>query len=82
MEVLLVYTFTGRQESLEVIKGSTVAAAHGLAMWQHVQINRTVPFEFETPVKVKLIPQLERNSLNPLWEAENFRLCPPAGLSL
>ncbi|XP_076679005.1 receptor-type tyrosine-protein phosphatase F [Andrena cerasifolii] len=77
MEVVLVNLFNGKQESLEVIKGSTVAGAHGLPMWQYVQINRTVSFELETTVQVKLIPELERASRNPLWAFGSIRSCPP-----
>ncbi|XP_053977491.1 uncharacterized protein LOC128875697 [Hylaeus volcanicus] len=66
------------EDSLKVIGGSKMAAAHGLAMWQYVRINKTISTDFGQRVKIKLIPKLQRESSNPLWVVANFRVCPSA----
>ncbi|XP_017766509.1 PREDICTED: uncharacterized protein LOC108555393 [Eufriesea mexicana] len=66
-------------ESLEIIKRSTVVAAHGLPTWQYVRINKTVSSNFEKMARIKLIPRLEQQTLDPLWAVANVRVCPPVG---
>ncbi|XP_043262792.1 receptor-type tyrosine-protein phosphatase F-like [Colletes gigas] len=77
MEIALINNRYEKQV-LETIKGSTVAAAHGLPMWQYVRINRTISSDFVN-VKIQLIPGLERESCSPFWAVANFRACPPTG---
>ncbi|KZC07125.1 Receptor-type tyrosine-protein phosphatase T [Dufourea novaeangliae] len=80
MELALINSLTkNKEESLAIISGSTVTAAHGLAMWQYIRINRTISSNYETYVEVKMIPMLDRTSANPLWAVANFRECPPIG---
>lgn len=82
IEVALVNLSNGKQESLEVIKGSTAVGAHGLPMWRHVQINRTVSFEPEMTVQVKLIPGRAGDLLRSQLAVAHVRSCPPTGVSL
>lgn len=79
LELVLVNP-SAEEESLKVIKGSTVAGAHGLPMWQYARINKTVSFNLGKYVTIKMVPQLDRESPEPLWAVANFRMCPPIGV--
>lgn len=69
-----------KKESLEVIKGSTVAGAHGLPMWQYARINKTISSNLRGPARIKLVAQLDRETPKPLWAVANVRMCPPIGV--
>lgn len=79
MKIMLVDPAVAYEKHVETIKGSTVATAHGLPMWQYVRINETVPPEFKRRAKVKLITEIARETLNPLWAISNVRECPATG---
>nr|XP_031832321.1 receptor-type tyrosine-protein phosphatase F-like isoform X1 [Nomia melanderi]XP_031832322.1 receptor-type tyrosine-protein phosphatase F-like isoform X1 [Nomia melanderi]XP_031832323.1 receptor-type tyrosine-protein phosphatase F-like isoform X1 [Nomia melanderi]XP_031832325.1 receptor-type tyrosine-protein phosphatase F-like isoform X1 [Nomia melanderi]XP_031832326.1 receptor-type tyrosine-protein phosphatase F-like isoform X1 [Nomia melanderi]XP_031832327.1 receptor-type tyrosine-protein len=78
LELILVNRST-EEESLEVIKGSTVAGAHGLPTWQYARINKTISSNLGKRVTIKMVPQLDRETPKPLWAVANVRMCPPIG---
>lgn len=83
MEIVLVDASNeSNNESMQIIKGSTVAVVHGLPMWQYVRINKTISFEFRKVARIKLTPSLEQKSLDPLWAVANVRMCPSLGMCL
>ncbi|XP_011706375.1 PREDICTED: uncharacterized protein LOC105461572, partial [Wasmannia auropunctata] len=61
-------------------KGSSKIAAHGLPMWQSVQIKRNFSvFDYNSKMIIQLIPKLNKHSSNPLWAIANVRQCPQNG---
>ncbi|XP_011700872.1 PREDICTED: uncharacterized protein LOC105457732 [Wasmannia auropunctata] len=49
-------------------------------MWQSVQIKRNFSvFDYNSQMKIQLIPKLNKNSTNPLWAIANVRQCPQNG---
>lgn len=76
---IMLRTFT-TNEILQTItvKGSSVAAVHGLPMWQSVKIMLNKSNYSSTRLKVEFIPKLIKNVTNikPVWAIANVRQCP------
>lgn len=58
-----------------IVMGSS-KAAHGLPMWQSVQIKKNLSTTSYTNVIIQVIPKLNTPSFNPLWAIANVRRCP------
>ncbi|KAM0726010.1 Receptor-type tyrosine-protein phosphatase mu [Formica fusca] len=59
-----------------VIAMGSSKAAHGLPMWQSVQIKKNLSTTSYTNVIIQVIPKLNTPSFNPLWAIANVRRCP------
>ncbi|XP_076241150.1 receptor-type tyrosine-protein phosphatase F [Calliopsis andreniformis] len=68
----------GEEFAYKTIRGSTVATAHGLPMWQHIQINEFHNYT-RGSINIKFISKLNRESPDPLWAIGSIRECPPKG---
>ncbi|XP_032672133.1 uncharacterized protein LOC116844560 isoform X2 [Odontomachus brunneus] len=62
-----------------IVKGSSVAAVHGLPMWQPVKITAKIATYNHNSLKIVVTPKLNLNVSNPIWAIANVRQCPSNG---
>ncbi|XP_034178249.2 uncharacterized protein LOC117603333 [Osmia lignaria lignaria] len=84
MEIVLIDSENEEKgESLDTIKAPAGIGADGstldLAMWQYVQIKRTISSYIGKRGRIKLISDLEQRASSPLWAVADIRTCPPVG---
>ncbi|XP_032672132.1 receptor-type tyrosine-protein phosphatase F-like isoform X1 [Odontomachus brunneus] len=62
-----------------IVKGSSVAAVHGLPMWQAVKITTKIAKSDYNDLKIEVTPKLNLNISNPISAIADVRRCPSDG---
>ncbi|XP_019695713.2 receptor-type tyrosine-protein phosphatase mu isoform X1 [Harpegnathos saltator] len=78
-DVSLHVSFTDEVLENVIVKGSSVAALHGLPMWQSVKIIVNSSIHAYNSLKIVVTPKLNLITPNPIWAIANVRRCPLKG---
>lgn len=79
-DILLRLSTTNEVLQTVTVRGSSVAAVHGLPMWQSIKIKLNDLNYSSTSLKVEFIPKLNVTNIKPMWAIANVRQCPSEGV--